>query len=95
MNNRPLSLQARLLIQDILAFALITKPKTADIFVDFAPHVGWITVRIYKGGYSKRTPDDELRIQIGSNYHTSEEAEVIHIQQCFNLIKDTVEGKGQ
>ena len=41
--------------QEILALAMNTPKEIADIFVEWCPHVGYLTVRVHPGGWEPDT----------------------------------------
>lgn len=44
-------------VQALMAVALSTPRKVADVFVSFSPHVSQIAVRVYAHGWQENVPD--------------------------------------
>jgi hypothetical protein len=41
---------------ELLELCFKAKEKEIDIFFDYAPHVEWITVQVYKGKWTRENP---------------------------------------
>lgn len=51
----------------------VTNTTNHDVFVDYAPHVNWIDIRIYHNGWHKEATGACLYVHFDANYDTEEE----------------------
>jgi len=66
----------------------ISETTPHDVFCEYSPHVDWIVVRIFEGGWISTADWHELRVYFGHEYNDPE-AEIKEIMDALaELEKD-------
>lgn len=76
---------------ELLELCFKAKEKGIDIFFDYAPHVEWITVQVYKGKWTKKSPEPHKIFRFG----TDEKPAVLKVIAYINELLVEVENVNQ
>lgn len=87
MTLRPQSFRCKAAVADILRIGLETPKTTADVFVEWAAHVGTIYVRVFKDGWRAGvTPDFCFEADLGRDDEEAEYSELRRIESELKAI---------
>ena len=81
MNRRTQSKPCLRVMMDITSLAMSTPSHVADVFVEWAAHVGTLYVRVFRGGWSGRheKPDWQAEKYFGDGTEAGDYADLLEL----------------